>query len=128
MDPSRLITFKPPARKSTRKKTHRDYASLHAGLESDPDKWMKLMEGKSISADRFARMKGSDVTVEWLSSDDSAFCEPIVIEHPEGLGMTMPEPDFQVKDVAEALGGDTPVEVIGESTRQTGPEPCYRLV
>ena len=39
--------------------------------------------------------------------------EPIVVESEEGLGMKMPPSEFTVSDVAEVLGEDTPVEVIG---------------
>jgi len=58
-------------------------------------------------------MKGSEVTVEWLEHDPEALREPILIEKPDGLGMRMPHPEFTVADVAEAVGSDTPVEVIG---------------
>jgi F-box/leucine-rich repeat protein 10/11 len=58
-------------------------------------------------------MKGSDLRLEWLETDDSAMREPIVVETPEGLGMKMPPNDFTVDDVVELVGEDTPVEVIG---------------
>jgi hypothetical protein len=58
-------------------------------------------------------MKGSDVSLEWIDSDPDALKEPIVIETPDGLGMKMPGSDFTVQDVAETIGEDHPVEVIG---------------
>jgi hypothetical protein len=67
-----------------------------------------------VTESRFKRMKGSEVGFEWLN-DDTAMREPIVIESPEGLGMKMPPSDFTVKDVAESVGEDTSIEVIGES-------------
>ena len=51
--------------------------------------------------------------------DTDAFRAPILIETPEGLGMEMPESTFSPRDVADVLGGDTPVEVIGESNIST---------
>ena len=72
-----------------------------------------MMEGKPIKPDPFKRMAGHDVTVEWVESDPSALTEPILIESPDGLGMKMPE-GFTVDDVAQTLGKDAPVEVIGE--------------
>lgn len=115
-DPTRTITLKPPARKSARKKTQRDYAGLHnTGSEAGPHKWLRMLEGKKISGDPFRRMKGAEVGVEWLESDESAMREPIVIETTEGLGMKMPPKSFTVTDVAEAVGEDFPVEVIGVS-------------
>lgn len=113
-DKTRVITFKPPARKSSRKRANRDYASLHAGLEAGPNKWLTIMEGKTILDDNFQRLKGSMLTMDWLHSNDSALREPVIIENPEGLGMTMPPEGFGVKDVAEVVGENLPVEVIGE--------------
>lgn len=72
-----------------------------------------MMEGKVIKKDPFKRMKGSEVGIEWLENDDDAMKEPIVVETEEGLGMKMPPSGFTVDDVAEALGEDYPVEVIG---------------
>lgn len=116
VDPSRVITMKPPARKSSRKKPQRDYAGLHSGQESDPNRWLRMMEGKPMKKDPFRRMKGNDVGIEWLENDENAMKEPILIEEESGLGMKMPPLDFTVDDVAEALGHDHPVEVIGELT------------
>lgn len=112
-DPTRIVTLKPPARKSSRKRTQRDYANLNSGLESDPSRWIRILEDKVIKNGNFKRMNGSDVGLEWLDSDDSAMSEPILIENPEGLGMKMPPKDFTVNDVAALLGEDAPVEVIG---------------
>ena len=112
-DPARVITMKPPTRKSTRKKTQRDYAGLNVGQEMDPNRWLRMMEGKEIKKDPFKRMKGADVGIEWLESDELAMTEPVLIETEEGLGMKMPPTGFSVNDVAEALGEEFPVEVIG---------------
>jgi len=71
------------------------------------------LEGKTIKDDSFKRMKGSAVGLEWLESDASAMKEPLVVENPEGLGMKMPDEAFSIDDVAEVVGTDTPVEVIG---------------
>lgn len=38
---------------------------------------------------------------------------PFIVEDPEGLDMKMPSPDTTVRDVAEAVGRDYPVDVIG---------------
>ncbi|EPT01807.1 hypothetical protein FOMPIDRAFT_152091 [Fomitopsis schrenkii] len=121
-DRTRTITLKPPARKSARKKTQRDYAGLHnTGSEAGPHKWLRMLEGKKISGDPFRRMKGAEVGEEWLENDESAMREPIVIESPEGLGMKMPPKSFTVADVAEAVGEDHPVEVIDVATQSNTP-------
>jgi hypothetical protein len=112
-DSSKSITFKPPVRKSSRKRIKRDYASIHAGIDLDPDKWTKFMENKVIKKHDFPHLSGCEITVEWLNSNENAFREPIVIQIPEGLGMKMPPKDFQVSDICRILGGGTPVEVIG---------------
>ena len=75
-------------------------------------RWQRMMQGKSIKPDPFKRMEGSDVSLEWLETDPTALTEPIVVEKPDGLGMKMPE-ELTVSDVAEIVGENTPVEVIG---------------
>ncbi|KAG5635423.1 hypothetical protein H0H81_011313 [Sphagnurus paluster] len=117
-NPTLSITLKAPARKSVRKRTQRDYASLNTGLESDPRRWIKVLEEKSIKSDPFKRLEGVAVGLHWLEADDSAMTEPIVIEQPEGLGMKMPSSDFTVNDVAEIVGEDMPVEVIAPQERE----------
>lgn len=113
-DGSRVITMKPPARKSARNKTQRDYAGLNdTGVEADPNRWLRMLEGKTIKSDPFKRMNGADVGLEWLDNDEDAMKEPVVIEHLDGLGMKMPSSKFTVNDVADIVGGDMPVEVIG---------------
>ena len=112
-DPTRIMTLKAPARKSSRKRTQRDYANLNSGLGSDANRWTRMLETKEIKKDPFKRFKGSELE-EWLEQEDDALREPIVIENPDGLGMTMPPNSFSVEDVAELIGGGTPVEVIGE--------------
>ncbi|KAI0637306.1 hypothetical protein C8Q77DRAFT_1155150 [Trametes polyzona] len=120
-DPARVITMKPPARKSARKKTQRDYAGLNAGNEADPTRFLRMMEGKTIKRDPFPRMKGGEVGLEWLENDENAMKEPVLIESEEGLGMKMPPAGFTVDDVVEALGEDHPVEVIDVATQSNTP-------
>lgn len=125
-DPKLTITFKPPARKSARKKVARDYASLHNGIPvAGVDKWHTLLEAKdaagAFAKDPFRRMGGSELTLEWADSDPDALCEPILIESPEGLGMSMPQPGFTVSDVARIVGEDKPVEVMDVATQSNTP-------
>ncbi|KAF8840982.1 Clavaminate synthase-like protein [Paxillus ammoniavirescens] len=119
--PSRTITLKPPARKSSRKRTQLDYANLNSGVESDPSRWLRVIQSKPIEDDEFKRMKGSDVGIEWLENDQDALKEPIVIESPEGLGMKMPDENFTVSDVADVVGHETPVEVIDVASQSNSP-------
>lgn len=72
-----------------------------------------MLENKEIKKDPFRRFKGGELE-EWLEQDDDALREPIVIEDPEGLGMSMPPNTLSVEDVAGYIGEGTPVEVIGE--------------
>jgi F-box/leucine-rich repeat protein 10/11 len=76
-----------------------------------------VIQSKPIKDDNFRRMKGADVGLEWLETDETAMHEPIVVEDPEGLIMKMPPPEFTVQDVADQIGHETPVEVIGEYVR-----------
>lgn len=58
-------------------------------------------------------MQGSELTLEWLANDENAMTEPLLVEKPEGLGMQMPDPELTVADIAQIVGPDTPVEVMG---------------
>jgi hypothetical protein len=112
-DITRSISHKPPIRKSSRKRTTRDFVDQHT--ESDSNKWLKMLEGKPILKDPFERMKGEDVCLAWLEQNPHAMEEPIIIESPEGLGMKMPLEDLTVANIAVILGEATPIEVIGLS-------------
>lgn len=114
------MTFKTPARKSSRKRTQRDYANLNSGLGSDPKRWLRMLETKEIKKDPFKRLQGSELD-SWLEDDEDALREPIIIEQPEGLGMKMPPRDLTVEHVAEYIGEDTPLEVIDVASQSTSP-------
>lgn len=75
------------------------------------------MESKTFSSDEFKRMRGSDLTEEWLYNDATAMTEPVVIEKPDGLGMMMPPSSLTVPEIANILGPETPLEVIGLHSR-----------
>jgi len=85
-------------------------------------RWQQMLQEKSIKEDPFKRMQGSDVDLTWIEQDETAMREPIVIEKPDGLGMKMPSNDLSVDDVADLIGRDTPVEVIGTSHPSSFPK------
>ena len=62
-------------------------------------------------------MEGHELTKEW--AEETGCKEPVVIlkGHSDGMGMTMPV-DLTVRKVAELVGEDTRVEVIGTTTRE----------
>jgi hypothetical protein len=62
-------------------------------------------------------MKGSDLTEEWLYNDTTAMTEPVIVEKPDGLGMMMPPSSLTVPEIANILGPETPLEVIGLHSR-----------
>lgn len=111
-DGSRVMTLKTPARKSSRKRAQRDYANLESGVGSDPKRWLRMMENKVIKEAPFRRMKGSELD-SWLEDDETAMREPIVFEKPDGLGMKMPPEGLTVDNIAEYIGENVPLEVIG---------------
>jgi len=76
-------------------------------------RWEQMLQEKPMKGDPFKRMQGSDVDLTWVEEDEMAMREPIIIEKPDGLGMKMPSNDLSVGDVAELIGRDTSVEVIG---------------
>ncbi|KLO12732.1 Clavaminate synthase-like protein [Schizopora paradoxa] len=126
-DRKRVITLKPPARKSSRKKPQHDYANLHAEgssngrVRTDSEEWLTTLESRATAGDPFPRMQGEELTLEWLSNNENALTEPILFEKPEGLGMEMPEPSLTVADIANIVGGDTPVEVMDVATQTNTP-------
>ncbi|KAL5529550.1 hypothetical protein ACEPAG_5535 [Sanghuangporus baumii] len=125
-DPRRTITLKPPARKSARKKPARDYASLHNGIPTaGADKWHALLQAKELSGaftrDPFKRMNGAELTTEWADHNPDALLEPVLIESPEGLGMSMPPAGLTVSDIARIVGEDSPVEVMDVATQSNTP-------
>lgn len=72
------------------------------------------MENKVIKKAPFKRVKGVDLD-SWLENEpDNAMKEPIIIEKPDGLGMKMPPDGLTVEHVAEYIGEDVPLEVIGQ--------------
>ncbi|QRV86082.1 JmjC domain, hydroxylase [Ceratobasidium sp. AG-Ba] len=122
--PHLQITYRSPTRKSTRKRARLDYANIEAGVppdQSDPNRWLHIIQDKTIHPDTFRRVKGDELTKEWLETDPLAMTEPVVIENPEGLGMRMPGKDFTVSQVAELVGHDTPVEVMDVASQSTSP-------
>ncbi|KAF8610108.1 Clavaminate synthase-like protein [Ceratobasidium sp. AG-I] len=122
--PGLEITLLPPTRKSTRKRARLDYANIEAGLpsdQSDPNRWLDVIRDKTIHPDTFRRMKGAELTREWLEQDPLAMTEPVVIEDAEGLGMRMPDKEFTVDKVAELVGPDTPLEVMDVASQSTSP-------
>jgi hypothetical protein len=62
--------------------------------------------------DRFKRMTGKELTKEW--AEETGCKEPVVIPKGDGDGMGMVMPtDLTVRKVAELVGKDERVEVIG---------------
>ncbi|THH09560.1 hypothetical protein EW145_g1926 [Phellinidium pouzarii] len=125
-DPRHTITLKPPARKSSRKRLTRDYASLHNGAPAaGVDKWLVLLHAKdaagAFSRDPFRHMRGSELSREWVDNDPTALFEPVLIEEPDGLGMSMPPVGLTVPDVARIVGENTPVEVMDVATQSNTP-------
>ncbi|KAF9567653.1 Clavaminate synthase-like protein [Agrocybe pediades] len=123
-DPTRIMTLKAPARKSSRKRIMRDYASLNDGLSSDPTRFMRMINARQEDGefrDPFKRMKGNDLNDTWLEEDEDALREPIVIEQPDGLGMKMPPKDLTVEHVAEYIGEDVTLEVMDVATQSNAP-------
>ncbi|XP_054609266.1 lysine-specific demethylase 7A [Dunckerocampus dactyliophorus] len=56
------------------------------------------------------RMKGEQVTPKYL--ERHGFNYPIVVTEMEGLGLKLPPPTFNVRDVEQYVGGDKVIDVI----------------
>lgn len=112
-NPKLTITFRPPPRQSSRKRQSINYANLDSGLGADPEKWVKVLEKKTILENKFRKFKdGNELGCDdWLwggagdaGDAEESMMEPIIIESPEGLGMKMPSNDITVTEVARIVG------------------------
>src|SRR5579859_5835670 len=113
------MTVHPPPRKSERSHANIDYTSLNLGdttnILPDQHAYNAFFEGdapRRFAPDKFVRLKGSELTKEW--AERTGCKEPVVVlvEESEGMGMVMPV-DLTVRKVAEMVGEDEKVEVIG---------------
>ena len=99
-----------------------DLTPVATTMPPDLNKWITVAQSKPYTPDTFRRMKGYEVGQEWIYTDPKAMTEPVVIELPDGLGMTMPPREYTIRDVAADVGPDTPLEVIGEPLKP----PCLQ--
>jgi hypothetical protein len=113
---------RPPPRKSERSHVNIDYTSLNLGdttnILPDQHAYNAFFEGEAprkFAPDRFKRMRGHELTKQW--AEETGCKEPVVIPrgHDDGMGMVMPT-DLTVRKVADLVGPDTKVEVIGTAT------------
>jgi hypothetical protein len=116
------LTVHPPPRKSERSHVNIDYTTLNEGettsILPDQHAYNAFFSGphpRKFAPDNFQRMKGSELTKEW--AEEGGCLAPVVIPaaDSEGLDMVMPE-GLTVRKVAELVGGDTKVEVIGRAS------------
>ncbi|KAK3831954.1 MAG: hypothetical protein J3R72DRAFT_373090, partial [Linnemannia gamsii] len=110
----------PILRKSSRRQGRINYADLVNGIVSHQSKWRVLLESHQFQPDKFERIQGKDLTVDWLRV--TGFREPIIVKQDEdgttdGLDMKMPEATLTVDDVRDLVGADTSVEVIDVATQ-----------
>ncbi|KAF9421924.1 JmjC domain-containing histone demethylation protein 1, partial [Podila epigama] len=107
-------------RKSSRKSGKINYADLVNGIVSHQDKWRVQLDSYQYLPNKFERVSGKDVTMEWLRA--TGFKAPIIIAQDEdgttdGLEMRMPPVSMTVDDVRDAVGSETPIEVIDVATQ-----------
>ncbi|KAI1315004.1 JmjC domain-containing histone demethylation protein 1 [Mortierella claussenii] len=107
-------------RKSSRRTGKINYADLVNGIVSHHSKWRVLIESHQFLPDKFERIEGKDLTLEWLRA--TGFKSPVIVKRDQdggtsGLDMKMPDPSLTVSDVRDAVGADTPVEVIDVATQ-----------
>ncbi|BGP17296.1 JmjC domain-containing histone demethylation protein 1 [Rhodosporidiobolus nylandii] len=123
-----------PTRKSERstRAKHIDYANLDQHLPASAEKWAKVIEARTKAGKivdgfeaggegggpAFRRMRAEELTDEWVYGEEG-FKEPFVVEEPEGLGMKMPPTTTTVRDVAELVGPETPLEVIDVASQSS---------
>lgn len=101
-------------RKSSRSSAQNrlDYANLDAHLPADANRWLAILATRPVVEHAFRRFTAAELTDEWLWGEES-MKEPWVVDEEEGLGMEMPRKDLGIGEIAELVGKDTPLEVIG---------------
>ncbi|KAF9560235.1 JmjC domain-containing histone demethylation protein 1 [Mortierella alpina] len=65
-------------RKSSRKQGKINYADLVNGIVSHQSKWRVLLDSHQFLPDKFGRVQGKDVTMEWMRA--TGFKTPIVVK------------------------------------------------
>uniref|UniRef100_A0AAY4A587 [histone H3]-dimethyl-L-lysine(36) demethylase n=1 Tax=Denticeps clupeoides TaxID=299321 RepID=A0AAY4A587_9TELE len=69
-----------------------------------------------FSSDRVKRMEGKDFNFEYIQRE--GLRDPIIFERPEGLDITMPDPDFTVNDVKSFVGSRRMIDVMDVATQK----------
>lgn len=116
--PHPLSTTHKNQRKSARASAQNrlDYANLDAHLPADPNRWLAILASRPVVEHAFRHFTAAELTDEWLWGEES-MKEPFVVDEEEGLGMRMPRRDLRISEVAEMVGRETGVEVIGAFER-----------
>lgn len=117
LDPSgvkRVVTnqTQEPTRSSQREKKVLNYSDPkeYKVLDDSAElKWTRLLGSKIFKNGEFIKLKGSELTLDYLRT--FGFKEPILIPSKEGLGLKMPS-GLTVRAVAEAVGLDAKVPVL----------------
>ena len=81
------VQYKPEPRKSGRPKNKHDYAALDDGIALSK-RHIDRLPTLNITPENFKRIKGSELTLEWLENNPDSMTEPILIENPEGLDVS----------------------------------------
>lgn len=112
-----------------------DYHAWNHGIPAPTGNWIKLIQdpekyGADIREGDFPRVKGGMLSKQWLDSGESSGLQPDTFYGPnrrpilvrpedggiESMGGKLPDKYLTVADVAEQVGRNHPVDVIGEST------------
>ncbi|KAF9905670.1 JmjC domain-containing histone demethylation protein 1 [Lobosporangium transversale] len=110
-------------RKSSRRTGKINYADLVNGVVSHNSKWRVLLDSHQFLPDKFERVQGRDLTLDRLRV--TGFRSPIIVKQSmdsndkinEDLDMKMPPSTLTIDDICNAVGVDTPVEVIDVATQ-----------
>jgi len=88
---------------------------LHQGLEPDPHRFYHIVQSKRITPHNFKVLAdGHGVDKEWVLHHPESMLEPLIIQNKEGLGMRVPSDSMTINQIAQIVGSETPVEVIGQ--------------
>lgn len=112
------IRYKEQPRKSTRnnKSNQLNYANLNEHLQPDPNRFYNVVQSKRIETEHGFKVfeDGHGLTLDWVLNHPESMTEPLIIKEKTGLGMRVPSENITVTQVAQIVGNDMPVEVIGQ--------------
>ena len=93
-----------------------DAAAVAPAQGPSHNPWFDVAEAHKPIVDAFGYIRVEDLTQHWLENDPKALMQPFLIERPEGLDMKVLPADMQISEIADMVGRDRQLDVIGKGS------------